>query len=167
MTDENLKNLRRGMRRHRIDVYVMMVSDYHSSEYIGDYFKEIAFLTGFTGENSYVLVTSDKAYIWTDGRYFLQAEREIKGSGFKMIRMGVEGEPTLEEKLKEELKAGLCLGFDGRMINEATAERYIRIAERKGAKVKIEYNLIDPIWKDRPALAAEKLWILSPKYAGK
>ena len=167
MTGENLALLRKEMKKRRIDVYVMSVTDYHASEYIGDHFKEIAFLTGFTGENSYVLVTQKDAFIWADGRYFLQCEREIAGSGFKMVKMGVEGQPKLEEKIKEELKTGMTLGFDGKLTSEADCRKYEEIARNNGSKVKIEYNLIDPLWKDRPALPAEKVWIVPPKYSGK
>lgn len=164
---ENLTALRKEMKKRRIDVYVMTVSDYHASEYIGDHFKEIAFVSGFTGENSYVLVTATKAFIWADGRYFLQAENEIAGTGFKLVKMYVEGEPTLEEKIKEELKESMTLGFDGRLTSANAARRYARIARQNGAKVKTDHNLIDPIWKDRPALPAEKVWIVPPKYSGK
>ena len=167
MTRDNLLALRKEMKKRKIDLYIMTVSDFHSSEYIGDYFKEIAFLTGFTGENSWVAVSENEAHIWADGRYFLQCERQIAGSGFKMIKIGVDGEPTVEEYLKKRLKDGMTLGFDGRLFTYAAYKKYKDIADAAGAKVTTKYNLIDGIWKDRPMLSCEPVWVLKPKFSGR
>ena len=119
MDSKNLDLLRKEMAKKGIDVYLVPMSDFHSSEYVGGYFKEIAFVSGFTGENSNLVVTQDEAALWADGRYFIQAEREIKGSGIVLMKMGVDGVPTVEEYLKKALSAkkkGMVLGYDGRLI---------------------------------------------------
>ena len=169
MTDANIKLLRKEMKKHGIDVYLVPMSDYHSSEYVGDHFKEIAFVSGFTGENSNLVVTQKEAALWADGRYFIQAEREIDGSGIVLMKMGVDGVPTVEEYLKEALSAkkkGLVLGYDGRLISGRLHESYKKIADECKATIDMRYDLVDIIWKDRPALACENAWVLHKKYAG-
>lgn len=96
----HLDELRTEMSRRSIDVYVVPTSDFHNSEYVGDYFKARAFLTGFTGSAGTAVVTADTAGLWTDGRYFIQAAEQLAGSGFSLYRMNEEGVPAVGEFVK-------------------------------------------------------------------
>ena len=87
--------LRKAMADLKIDWYFMTSDDYHSSEYVSDYFKVREHFSGFTGDNAYLLLDKDSAYMWTDGRYFIQAEGELKGTTINLMRMGEEGVPKV------------------------------------------------------------------------
>ncbi len=169
MDSKNLEALRKEMKKHGIDVYLVPMSDFHSSEYVGAHFKEIAFVSGFTGENSNLVVTQKEAALWADGRYFIQAAREIEGTGIELMKMGVDGVPTVEEYLKEALSAkkkGMVLGYDGRLISGRIHESYKKIADECKATIDMRYDLVDIIWKERPQLSCEKAWVLHKRYAG-
>ncbi len=163
---KTLSILRGEMAKKKIDMYLMQMSDDHASEYVGDHFKEIEYLTGFTGENTWVCVTAKKSYLWADGRYFIQAKKEIRGSGTSLFEMGEPGVPTVEEYIKKNLKAGQVLGYSGRLFSYDDHRKYKKIATEIGAKVVFRYNLMDHVWKERPALPKTKLWELAKKYTG-
>ncbi|MCR5099293.1 MAG: aminopeptidase P family protein [Lachnospiraceae bacterium] len=158
--------LREEMAKKKIDMYLMQMSDDHASEYVGDRFKEIAFLTGFTGENTWVCVTQKKSYLWADGRYFIQAKKELRGSGTSLFEMGEEGVPTVSEYIKKNLKAGQVLGFSGRQFSYNDYREYKKIADEAKAKISIRTNLMDKVWRSRPALTGSSIWELSKKYSG-
>ena len=109
--------LRGEMRKRGIDMYIVPTSDFHESEYVGDYFKARSFLTGFTGSAGTAVITQEEAGLWTDGRYFIQAQKELADSPVKLYRMGEEGVPAVKEYVREKLREGGCLGFDGRAMN--------------------------------------------------
>ncbi len=169
---EKLSELRNRMAREGIDAYLVPTDDFHSSEYVGDYFKCRKFLTGFTGSAGTALVTADGAYLWTDGRYFLQAGKQLENTGIELMKIGVEGVPTIGEFLLEYMKEGEVLGFDGRCMKAKDGHSYAKLLEKKGAFCRVSsedgpLDLIDPIWKDRPALSGKKVWELPVDYAGK
>ena len=110
---ETVDALRAKMKEAGIDVWVVTCGDFHGSEYYSAYFNTLTFLTGFTGESSIAAVTADKAGLWTDGRYHLQAERELQGSGIDLYKVGLKDVKSLQDFLKEELPDGGVLGFDG------------------------------------------------------
>ncbi|HAP73214.1 MAG TPA: peptidase M24, partial [Lachnospiraceae bacterium] len=113
-----LDALRKAMEKYGIDVYMIPTADFHGSEYVADYFKVREYFSGFTGENSTLVVTKDEADLWVDGRFFIQAEHELEGSGIIEQRMGEPGVPTLHEFLRKTMRDGETLGFDGRCVNE-------------------------------------------------
>lgn len=158
--------LRREMACEGIDIYIVPSADCHGSEYVGDYFKIRQYLTGFTGSAGTAVFTKDKTGLWTDGRYFIQAEEQLRGSGIHLYRMGEPDTDTIEEFLEKELPAGGVIGFDGRVTELTTGDGYKEIAERKGGHVLADFDLADRFWKDRPALPGEKVWTLDEKYAG-
>ena len=121
MDNARLTALRARMAEAGIDAYIVPTADDHESEYVGEHYKARAFCTGFTGSAGICAVTQEDAVLWTDGRYFIQAAREIEGSGFRLLRSGEPGVPTLREYLTQALPEGGCLGFDGEVINEAMA----------------------------------------------
>ncbi len=167
MIPERLKKLREEMAQRGIDIYVVPTSDFHDSEYVGEHFKARKFITGFTGSAGTAVITMTEAGLWTDGRYFVQAERQLEGSTVTLYRMGEEGVPTVDEFLVEKLPENGCLGFDGRVIGGTWGRRMEKLAEKKNGTIHCNEDLIDIIWEDRPALSKEPAFILEEKYAGK
>lgn len=164
---QRLAALRSLMRQKGIDAYMIPTDDYHSSEYVGDFFKCRRFLTGFTGSAGTAVVTSDFAGLWTDGRYFIQAAAQLEGSGFTLMRMGQEGVPTIEEFLEANMTEGQTLGFDGRTVTAQGGEKLAQLLEKKQIRIDSSQDLVGEIWEERPALSCEKVWELDPIYAGK
>ena len=163
---DRIAKFQKLMGDYKIDTYVVPTADYHQSEYVGEYFKERKFLTGFTGSAGTAVVTKECAYLWTDGRYFLQAASQLKDTGIQLMKMGEPGVPTIEEFLKEELKDGDVLGFDGRTIGELEGEHFSEIVEEKHGKIIYECDLVDKLWTDRPEMSKKPAFLLPLKYAG-
>ena len=124
------------------------------------------FRSGFTGSAGTAVILRQEAYLWTDGRYFIQAKNQLAGSGIQLQRMGEEGVSTVEDFVREHLKQGGCIGFDGRMVSAKTGEAYQKIAEEKEGRLLIEEDLAGNIWKDRPELSKEPFFLLEEKYTG-
>jgi len=165
--NERLKYLRELMEARRIDAYLVPTSDYHESEYVGEHFACRKYITGFSGSAGTALIMKDWVGLWTDGRYFVQAVKELDGSGIELMKMGQPGVLTLPDFLRQRLSCGEILGFDGRVVNARIGkELESELAENK---VSIAYTeaLIGEIWTDRPPLKAKPVWILPDQYAGK
>ena len=111
MIPERLTALREEMKRRSIDIYVVPTADFHESEYVGEHFKARKFITGFTGSAGTAVITLKEAGLWTDGRYFVQAEKQLEGSTVTLYRMAEEGVPTVEEFVKDKLPQGGCIGL--------------------------------------------------------
>ncbi len=167
MIPERLAALREEMKRRNIDIYVVPTADFHESEYVGEYFKARRFITGFTGSAGIAVITLTEAGLWTDGRYFVQAERQLEGSTVTLYRMGEEGVPTVDEFIADKLPEAGCLGFDGRVVNAAWGEKLLQIAEKKNGHLYVSEDLIDLVWKDRPELSRASMFLLEEKYSGK
>lgn len=165
--NERLKELRRLMEERHMDAYLIPTSDFHESEYVGDYFKCRRFITGFTGSAGTAVVTAREAGLWTDGRYFVQAARELEGSGFKLQKMDEEGVPTVEEYLADAVPEGGVLGFDGRVVNSRLGEALEEALEGKHVTFSYEEDLVGKIWTDRPQMSAEPVWILEERFTGR
>ena len=120
-----VENLRAKMREKKIDAYIIPTTDFHGSEYVNDYFKCREFVSGFTGSAGTLVVTADAAALWTDGRYFLQAESELAGSGIVLMREGEAGTPEISEWLCQRLPRGReqMVGFDGRIVSAKFGEK--------------------------------------------
>ena len=166
MIQERLKSLRDEMRKRNIDYYIVPTADFHESEYVGEYFKARKWITGFTGSAGTAVIGMDEAGLWTDGRYFIQAENQLKGSGVTLFKMAQEGVPTINEYLEKNLKNGGVIGFDGRVVNTRLAEAFKEIADKKSGSLYTSEDLIDIIWNDRPSLPTSKAWILEEKFSG-
>ena len=164
---ERIARLRALMAERGIDAYLVPTSDYHESEYVGEHFACRSYITGFSGSAGTALIMKDWAGIWTDGRYFVQAAKELSGSGVELMRMGQPDVPSLEEYLAEHLPAGGVLGFDGRVVNGGLAEKLLVRLEDKNISFSYKEDLIEGIWKERPPLSAEPMWVLDERYAGK
>jgi Xaa-Pro aminopeptidase len=154
------------MKEKNIDAYVVCTDDFHASEYVGEYFKAREYMSGFTGSAGTLVVTKEKAMLWTDGRYFLQAEKELDNRIIELMKMGEEGVPSISEYLKEYLQNGNTIGFDGRTVsNNFVEEIYEKLGDTK-INIKCDEDLVGVIWNDRPDLAKEKAWLLEEKYTG-
>ncbi len=167
MIKERLEQLRQLMAVHHMDAYMIPTSDFHESEYVGDYFKCREFITGFTGSAGTAVITMNEAGLWTDGRYFVQAAQQLAETGITLRKMGQPGVPTMEEYLDEVLPEGGCLGFDGRVVNGKTGKELEELLEYKHVKLAYEKDLVAEIWKERPELSSEPVWILKENFAGK
>ena len=167
MIKERLDSLRELMKERGISAYLVPTADFHGSEYVGDYFKCRCFMTGFTGSAGTLVVTLDDAALWVDGRYFVQAEKQLKGSTVRMMKMGEEGVPSLEEFILAAVPEGGAAGFDGRVVDSAFGRKLERLLAGKKASIKDQEDLVDLVWKDRPAMSAQPVWILKEEYAGR
>lgn len=165
--NERLEQLRKLMAERHIDAYLIPTADFHESEYVGEYFKCRKFITGFTGSAGIAVVTAEEAGLWTDGRYFVQAARQLEGSGFTLQRMGQEGVPSIEEYLEKTLPEHGVLGFDGRVVNSRMGTELKERLEDKAVTLTYAEDLVGMVWPDRPELSAEPVWILAERYAGK
>jgi len=163
---ERISKLRMLMAEKGMDTYIIPSADNHQSEYVGEHFKARAFMTGFTGSAGTAVVTMDKAGLWTDGRYFIQAELQLEGTGIELFRIGNPGVPTVLEFLEEEMPKDGKLGFDGRLIALQEGEDYINRLSYKNVSIEYSYDLVDMIWEDRPDLSLEPVFILDEKYSG-
>lgn len=154
------------MKEKGIDVYVIPSSDYHQSEYVGEYFKTREFISGFTGSAGTVVVTENEAGLWTDGRYFIQAENQLEGSSITLFKMGEENVLTFIEYISKNLKSGQCLGFDGKVLSVKNVFDIKNGFGKKEIKLEDRYDLVNEIWNDRPALSKSNVFILDEKYCG-
>lgn len=155
------------MKEVGADWYLVLTDDFHASEYVGEYFKCRAYVSGFTGSAGTLLVGPDFAGLWTDGRYFLQAGQQLEGSGITLCKMGEPGVPTLPDYLKAHLQPGQVLAYDGRTVNALYHSQMEAIAEGCKAKVRCRMDLVGDIWENRPARSAKPVFELGTEYAGR
>ena len=145
-----LQALRDVMAQRNIDAYLVPTDDFHGSEYVGEHFTCRKYLSGFTGSAGTLVVFPNWAGLWTDGRYFLQAEEELKDSGIRLMKSGQPGVPTLEAFLKSSLQNGQVLGFDGRYVSARSGRTYYRIMRDLGGRINDQLDLVGEIWANRP-----------------
>lgn len=162
--DKRLEELRSLMKDRKIDAYIVASSDPHQSEYLADHYKTREFISGFTGSAGTAVITLKEAKLWTDSRYFLQAQKELSTSEFELMKMGVEGYPTILEYLDENIAEFGKIGFDGKCYS---VTGYKDLSENMGARVLVsDLDYISQIWTDRPELPKDKAWIHDEKYCG-
>lgn len=164
---QTIVDLRKVMQREGIDAWISPSSDAHQSEYPTEYDKCRRFLSGFTGSAGTLLVMKEEAYLWTDGRYFLQAESELKDSGITLMKMGEPGVANLDELLEEKMKKDEVLGFNGSLLSFSEGKVIANKVVKNGVKLVIGKEITDEVWTDRPERPHTKVFILEEKYAGK
>lgn len=164
--DERIAQLREMMTEQDIAVYIVPTADDHASEYIGEHYKSREFITGFTGSAGTAVITKEEAGLWTDGRYFVQAAKQIADSQVKLFPMGEPDVPTVKEYVKEHLPQGGNIGFDGSCMVARDSEAFAKIAAEKGGGIKGDRDLIAEIWHERPELSSAPVWVLEQQYAG-
>lgn len=163
---EIMTALRAKMRSAGIDAYIVGCGDFHGSEYYSEHFETLRFLSGFTGDSTTVAVTADRAGLWTDGRYHLQAEKELAGTDIELFKAGLPGVTSLTEFLKREMPEGGVLGFDGRVIPIRQAEAWASALAEKKISLKSDRDLVGELWTDRPALAFHDAFLLPAEVTG-
>ena len=167
MIKERINQLRDLMRKNKIQAYLIPSTDPHQSEYVPDLWKRRQWISGFDGSAGDVVVTLERAGLWTDSRYFLQAEEQLKGTGIELFKIGVPGTPSITEFLKAQLTAGDSVGYDPRLqtVNDL-AKLEEELTPAKIRLLPLEENLIDRLWEDQPSLPDRPVFIWEEKYAG-
>lgn len=153
--------LRREMEKRGIDAYLVPTTDFHGSEYVNDYFKCRQYVSGFTGSAGTLLVTGDFAGLWTDGRYFLQAEKQLQGSGISLMRINQPGVLSIREYLAENLKPESVVAFDGRVVDADFG-----MSLETDYNIEYDMDLVGEIWKERPVLRGSEIYKLPPEVVG-
>lgn len=164
---KRIEKLRSLMKENKIDAYIIPSFDAHQSEYVADHWKSRQWISGFTGSAGTVVITLDDAGLWTDGRYYIQAEKQLEGSGIRLFKMADLGVPSYTEWLKNTLKEGSTVGFDGSVFSVDLFKGMGKAFKSKNINIKIEKDLIDEIWEDRPEIPKELVFLHGIKYAGK
>lgn len=161
-----LTRIRALMQERGIDGYIIPSSDPHISEYLPDAYKCIAWLSGFTGSAGTLVITQDFAGLWTDGRYFVQANDQLKGTGFELVKLKVQGAAEYADWLGKTLSPGAVVAFDGNLASLFVATSVQHILKPLGIKVQGHEDLLSPIWDDRPALPQQKVFLLEESTTG-
>ncbi len=161
-----LEKLRNAMRREGIDFYFIPTSDFHNSEYSADFFKVREYFCGFDGSNGTLVVSDSEAGMWTDGRYFIQAENQMRGTTVRLYKMMEEGVPTIGEYLKANMKKGQCLGFDGRVVSTSIGENLEKKLSLSGISLKIDKDLSEEVWENRPSLPCHDMYVIPDELCG-
>lgn len=163
---ERVQRLRSLMAEKGIDAYVVPTADFHQSEYVGEHFKARKFITGFSGSYGTAVITKDDGGLWTDGRYFFQAENQLSGSGIRLMKMFVGDTPSITEYLQANIPEGGTVGFDGRVLSMGEGQEYEEALSAKNIRIHYSDDLIDAIWEDRPSLSKKPAFFLEEKYSG-
>ncbi|WDD89645.1 aminopeptidase P family protein [Fusobacterium nucleatum] len=161
--NKRIKEARKVMGKYKVDAYIVTSSDYHQSEYINDYFKGREYLSGFTGSAGVLVIFKDEACLWTDGRYHIQAENQLKGSEIKLFKQGNLGVPTYKEYIVSKLAENSKIGIDAKILLSSDINE---ILSKKKYEI-IDFDLLAEVWDKRKALPNEKIFILEDKYTGK
>lgn len=157
--------LKEKMEKCGIDWYLVPTADFHNSEYVAPYFKCREFLSGFTGSNGTLLVGPDRALLWTDGRYFIQAGDQLRTTGIDLMKMGEPGVPSIKQYLGAYMKDGETLGFDGRVCNAAYINEILaNIGSKKN--IVFDVDLCDEIWRNRPARPVSQAYVIGTEFTG-
>ena len=164
---ERIAALREAMKQHKIDAYIIPTSDPHMSEYPADCWKYREWISGFTGSAGTVIITADKAGLWTDSRYFLQASTQLEGTGIELFKMMLPETPTIPEFLAHELEKGQTVGLNGETYSLADARSLEKALAEKEIKLNTNASLIDPIWKERPAIPEAPMFEMPVELSGK
>lgn len=161
-----LNKIRNIMKENKIDFYLVPSKDPHGSEYLPDYYKEREFVTGFTGSQGTAVITNQDAYLWTDGRYFIQAEKEIKDFGFELKKQGQAGVLNYDEWIAENIEDGMTIGLNAEYFSHQEFKSISKKLENKNIKI-IDIDLVKDLWEDRYDFPSDDAFLLDIKYAGK
>jgi len=164
---DKLSALRERMKNENIDAYIITMADPHISEYPPDRYKNIEWISNFTGSAGTLVITTDFAGLWTDSRYFVQATDQLKGSGFQLVKLKAQGAAEYAQWLSETLSSGNTVAFDGKLISIAVAKELIHTLRPKGINIRADIDLIKTIWTDRPSLPKEPAYLLNKAITGK
>lgn len=166
MIRERIDKLRLLMKRENIDLYYIPTGDFHQSEYVGEYFKSRSYMSGFTGSAGSLIVTKEEACLFTDGRYHIQAEGELQGSGIHLFKCGEANIPTEEQYAEIYMKNHKKIGFDGRTVSAAFVEDFLENTALSKEAVVYDKDLVEELWENRPEISKEEIYVLEPWQTG-
>lgn len=166
MIKNRIREFQKLMRKKGIHAYIIPTDDFHQSEYVQNYFNEREFMSGFTGSAGTLVITLSGAYLWTDGRYFLQAEEQLADTGITLMKQGMPDVPTINEFLWKNLRDGETLGFFGKTMDAKSALRLKKKLSSKNIELYTTEDLVDQLWTDRPALTHEEAFALPASFTG-
>lgn len=163
---ERISELRTRMASKGIDAYIVPTADFHQSEYVGEHFKARKYISGFSGSYGTVVITRDDGGLWTDGRYFFQAENELAGSGIRLMKMFVGDTPSITEYLTDRVPRGGTVAFDGRVLSMGEGREFEEVLAARQIRIHYSVDLVGDIWEDRPPLSDKPAFFLEEKYSG-
>lgn len=164
---ERVEKLRQLMKENNMSAYIVPSFDAHHSEYVAEHYRCREWISGFTGSAGTAVITMEDAGLWTDGRYYIQAEKQLENSDIRLFRAVDPGVPSYTDWLKENLKEDSIVGFDGNVFSVDMIKDMEKTFKSKNITMKIEQDLIRKLWKDRPELPAASVFVHEVKYAGK
>lgn len=156
---KRLNALKTLMKQKNIDYYLIPTGDYHGSEYVSEYFKVREFFSGFTGSNGTLLVGHNETCLWTDGRYFIQAEKELDGTGILLQKTGEKDVPTIGQYLKEHLLEGETIGFYGQVVTATFGRKLEDALKDIDVSISYEEDLAEELWIDRPSFKQNEIYV--------
>lgn len=159
-----LEQLRSAMQQAQVDAYVVFSSDPHLSEYLPDYYQGRAWLSGFEGSAGSLVVTADFAGLWTDSRYWVQAETDLQDSGFELMRWGDGHTPEMVNWVAAHLQVGQTVAFDGQVVALSQSQTWQKMADQSGLTLDQNVDLLAPIWPNRPELPCAPLFVHEPPF---
>lgn len=162
-----LKKLREVMKKYNINYYIIPSADPHQSEYVSEYYRGRAEVSGFTGSAGTLLVGEKEAKLWTDGRYFIQAAEQLQGTGIDLMKMATPGYDTINQWVEKNIKENETLGFDGSCYSTNQYKELLKIAKKNNFNINMDKDLLEEIWSDRPSLPEDKIFVHDEKYCGK
>lgn len=165
--DERIQKLQKLMEERNIDFYFIPTSDCHDSEYVDSHFACREFMSGFTGSAGIMVITREEAYLWADGRYFIQAQNQIKGTMIQFMKWGNQGVLNPTQFIESKMFKNACIGFDGKVVDADTGLYFKRLADEFGGSLHVDEDLVDLIWEDRPPLPCNETFILDEKFTGR
>lgn len=166
VVNKRIEKLRKKMSEVGVSVCLIPTSDCHDSEYVSDYFKAREYFSGFTGSAGTLVVSMEEAALFTDGRYFIQAAKELEGTGIELMKMGEANVPTVYEYIEKVLKEGETLGFDGRLISQGTGNKIARVIQKNKSNLNFTFDPAHEVWENRPKLEFKPVYRLFEGYSG-
>ena len=166
---DRLSALREVMKTEGLDAFVFPSTDPHNGEYVPDHWKGREFISGFNGSAGTAVVTMDDAALWTDSRYFIAAEEQLRGTGFRLMKLKIEGTPTIAQWLGQKLaaKSGAVVGVDGMVNSVSTVETLAEeLRKQGGITIRTNFDPLEKVWKERPEIPNNKIEIHPLKFAG-
>jgi len=165
-TEDRLTALRKLMKKHHFDAYIIPVTDPHLGEYVPAHWRCIAWFSGFTGSAGTIVITRDFAGLWTDSRYFLQAEEQLRNTGIELVKLKIPHSPEYIDWLKEKLKDGSTIGFDSKVVSIGLTGKLEKILEDKNIQINTSKDLVGEIWQNRPPLPDSRIFDFDVKFSG-
>lgn len=162
-----IEKLRKLMKKYNVNYYIIPSSDPHQSEYVPEHYRGRAYVSGFTGSAGTLVVGENQAKLWTDGRYFIQAENQLKNTGIDLMKIAISGYETINEWLENNVKENEVVAFDGKCYSANEYKKLLEISKNNNFNINMEYDLLNELWEDRPTLSEEKIFIHEEKYCGK